>query len=130
MNTNMHSVILIYPPAAKPSEPPSGIARLSGFLNHHGIKTLLLDANIEGKMHLLNSPGLSGAEVPDTWTKRALRNRQRNVASLRERHVYAHPDRYRRAVADINRVQVSAQAHGVTIGLANYQDSSLSPLRH
>jgi radical SAM superfamily enzyme YgiQ (UPF0313 family) len=54
----------------------------------------------------------------------------KNIASLRESHVYAHPDRYRRAVADINRVlEVSARAQGVTVGLANYQDSSLSPLR-
>jgi radical SAM superfamily enzyme YgiQ (UPF0313 family) len=126
----MHSIILIYPPAAKLSEPPAGIARLSGFLKHHGVNTFLLDANLEGMMHLLNSAGLSGADVHDTWTKRALRNCQKNIASLRESHVYAHPDRYRRAVADINRVlEVSARAQGVTVGLANYQDSSLSPLR-
>ena len=73
---------------------------------------------------------MSGAEFQDTWTKRALRSRQKNLASLHDGRVFAHPDRYKRAVADINRVlEVSGRGRGVTVGLANYQDSSLSPLR-
>ena len=61
---------------------------------------------------------------------RALRNWTRNVTSLKNLHTYAHIDRYKRAVADVNRVlEVSAMDRGVIIGLANYQNSRLSPLK-
>ena len=123
-------MILIYPPVSKPSEPPAGIARLSGFLRHHGVKCRVLDANLEGMTYLLKSAGLFSPEAPDTWSRRALRNWPKNVASLKDRRTYAHIDRYKRAVADLNRaLEVSAGDRGVTAGLANYQDSNLSPLR-
>ena len=41
-------MILIYPPVAKPGEPPAGIAKLCGALNHHGVGYRVLDANLEG----------------------------------------------------------------------------------
>lgn len=126
----MHSVILVCPPVSIPSETPAGIARLSGFLNHNGVKPVLLDANLEGMMHLLKSAGMSPGKAPDTWSRRALRNWTGNVASLKDPHTYASIDRYKRAVADVNRVlEVSARDKGVIVGLANYQDSSLSPLK-
>jgi len=126
----MHSVILIYPPVSKPSEPPAGIARLSGFLNHHGVKPLLLDANLEGLMHLLKSAGMSPDKAQDTWSRRALRNWPKNIATLKDGRSYAHIDRYKRAVADIGRVlEISGRDSGVIAGLANYQSSSLSPLK-
>ena len=127
---HMHSVILIYPPVSKPSEPPAGIARLSGFLKHHGVKPVLLDANLEGLMYLLKSAGLSPDKAPDTWSRRALRNWPKDIASLKDPRTYAHIDRYKRAVADISRVlEISARDRGVNVGLANYQSSSLSPLK-
>ncbi len=123
-------MILIYPPASKPSEPPAGIARLAGFLRGHGVKCRLLDANLEGTMHLLNSASMSSHKASDTWSRRALRNWTGNVASLKDPETYAHIDRYKRAVADISRaLEVSARDKGVIVGLANYQCSSLSPLR-
>ena len=78
----MHSVILIYPPVSKPSEPPAGIARLSGFLNHNGVKPVLLDANLEGLMYLLKSAGLSPDKAQDTWSRRALRNWPKDIATF------------------------------------------------
>ena len=39
-----------------------------------------------------------------TWTKRAIRSLPRHLQSLRSWPLYGHADRYRRAVADINRV--------------------------
>src|SRR3990172_9907464 len=126
----MQSVILVYPPVSKPSEPPAGIARLSGFLRGHGLKIILLDANLEGMTYLLKSVGSSSLEAPDTWSRRALRHWPENIASLKDGRLYAHIARYKRVVADINRVlEVSALSSGATVGLANYQGNSLSPLR-
>ena len=71
-------MILIYPPVAKPSEPPAGIARLCGALNHHGMKYRVLDANLEGLLSLLKTPPVSS----DTWTSRALRHLSRHLDSL------------------------------------------------
>jgi hypothetical protein len=123
-------MILIYPPVSKPSEPPAGIARLSGFLRHHGVDCRLLDANLEGAMYLLDSASMSSRKASDTWSRRALRNWTSNVASLKDPYTYANIDRYKRAVADVNRaLEVSARDKGVIAGLANYQSSSLSPLR-
>jgi hypothetical protein len=126
----MNSVILIYPPVSKPSEPPAGIARLSGFLNHNGVKPVLLDANLEGLMYLLKSAVLSPDKAQDTWSRRALRNLPKDIASLKDGRIYAHIDRYKRAVADIGRVlEISGRDRGVNAGLVNYQSSSLSPLK-
>ena len=46
-------MLLIYPPMAKPCEPPAGIARLAGALRGHRIPCTLLDANLEGQRFLL-----------------------------------------------------------------------------
>jgi len=72
-------VILIHPPVAKPCEPPAGIAKLCGALNHHGIRYGVLDANLEGLLSLLKA-----SPVPsDTWTSRASRHLSKHLASLK-----------------------------------------------
>jgi hypothetical protein len=123
------TILLIHPPVAKPSEPPAGLARLSGALHTHGIRHRVLDANMEGLLHLMEERGRAG-DASDTWTRRALRNFSKNLAAIRDPRTYLTPDRYRRAVLDLNRVCESAsRSEGVTVGLANYQRSDLSPLR-
>ena len=77
-------MILIYPPVAKPSEPPAGIAKLCGALNYHGIKYRVLDANLEGLLSLLKTPPVS----LDTWTSRASRHLSRHLASLNGWNAY------------------------------------------
>ncbi len=119
-------MLLIFPPVAKPCEPPAGIAKLAGALKAHGIPCTILDANLEGLLHLLQEP----KTVSDTWSRRAIKNVAANIAALRNPRTYRSLDRYSRAVNDVNRVlEVSARESGVILGLADNQHQSLSPLR-
>ncbi len=119
------SIVLIHPPVAKPCEPPAGIARLAGALRANGVPCKLIDANIEGLHYLLQglqSPG-------DTWSHRAHRNLDKHLASLRSVETYKNFDRYRRAVADINRLlSLVGGDDGIRVGLANYGNERLVPV--
>ncbi|MDD5722218.1 MAG: radical SAM protein [Syntrophales bacterium] len=119
-------MFLINPPVVRPCEPPAGIARLLGTLKGHGVHCRVLDANLEGLMSLLECP--SGSD--DTWSRRALRHLHANLSALLHRDIYRHTGRYTQAVKEINRVlDLAAHPRGVQLGLANYQDGALSPLR-
>jgi hypothetical protein len=120
------TMLLINPPVVRPCEPPAGIAKLLGMLGKHTVRCRVLDANLEGLLRLLKCP----VEADDTWSTRASRHLDSNVSALSHPDLYKHGDRYRRAVNDIDRIldQV-ALSHGVHLGLANYQDLTLSPLR-
>jgi radical SAM superfamily enzyme YgiQ (UPF0313 family) len=120
-------MFLIYPPVAKPSEAPAGIAKLSAVVNGHGIPCSVLDANIEGLLHLLGRPQPTPS---DTWSRRAARNRARNIDSLRRIDTYGSFDRYGRAVRDLRRVlQTCGSDTGAIPDLADYQHQRLSPIR-
>jgi len=119
-------MILIYPPVAKPSEPPAGIAKLCGALNHHGIKYRVLDANLEGLLSLLKTPPVS----LDTWTCRASRHLSRHLASLNHWDAYHDDGRYRRAIKDLNRLlEMTGRPSRIRLGLTNYEHEELSPAR-
>ncbi|MGB9080326.1 MAG: radical SAM protein [Desulfuromonadaceae bacterium] len=119
-------MLLIFPPLAKACEPPAGIARLAAALKAHGVPCRTLDANLEGQLWLVEQP-LTAA---DTWSRRAAKGRVRNLAALRDIKTYQTPDRYRRAISDLNRIlALSAAGNGVSAGLADYQHTTLSPLR-
>ena len=119
-------MILIYPPVAKPSEPPAGIAKLCGALNYHGIKYRVLDANLEGLLSLLKTPPVSS----DTWTYRASRHLSRHLTSLNGWDAYQDNGLYRRAIKDLNRLlDMAARSSRVRLGLANYEHEELSPAR-
>ena len=119
-------IFLIYPPVAKPCEPPAGIARLAGALKRHGVAVRALDANLEGLRYLLNSP----VRGSDPWTRRAVRNIAVNLKMLTTALGVEHFDRYKRTVSDLNRIiNMTGRPAGVELGLANYQDGRLSPLR-
>ncbi len=119
-------IVLIHPPVVKPSEPPAGIARLAGSLRSAGVDCTVIDANIEGLRHLLGT-----VDPPDdTWSQRAYRHLPSHLAALRSKETYRQPDRYRRAVADINRLlSVSGRDFHTRVGLADFKDEHLSPLR-
>ena len=119
-------MLLIYPPNAKACEPPPGIASLAASLEAHGVPCRLLDANLEGQLWLLGQP----QSATDTWSRRAFKGQARNLATLRAIDAYRSPDRYRRAVSDLNRLlAISGSENGVALSLADYQDLSRSPLR-
>jgi hypothetical protein len=118
-------LLLIHPPIAKACEPPAGIARLAGALRGAGVPCRVLDANLEGQLHLLGQP----LQAADTWTRRAVNSRDRHLDRLRNPGIYRTPDRYQRAISDLNRLLAMAgREHGATVGLADYQQDQLSPL--
>jgi radical SAM superfamily enzyme YgiQ (UPF0313 family) len=66
----------------------------------------------------------------DTWTRRAVKHSSSNLAALRDPRTYRFPDRYRRAVTDVNRVlEASAEEIPAILGLADYHHRQLSPVR-
>jgi len=118
-------VLLIYPPLAKASEPPAGLTLLAGALRGHCLPCTMLDANLEGQLHLLaNNPPRR-----DTWSRRARRHLAENLAALRDPALYAEPARYQRAVSDLSRILGATGRDDLTINPANYQDHKLSPVK-
>ncbi len=117
-------MLLIFPPLAKACEPPAGITRLAGSLRKNNQQCTLWDANIESQLYFLSQP----QTLADTWSKRAYKNVRQNIASLRDPELYSNIDRYQRAVRDTNRtLSQSCSVPGITISLADYQDTQLSP---
>jgi len=119
-------MLLIHPPVAKPCEPPAGLARLAGALQERNIPCRLLDANLEGLLWLIGQP----VTAEDTWSLRADRHRASHLAALRDSRTYASPDRYSRAVSDLNRLlALAGRESGAVITLADYHQEGFSPLR-
>ena len=119
-------MLLIFPPVAKPCEPPAGIAKLAGALADHGMSSKLLDANLEGMLFLLDQ----AYTASDTWTRRAVKHASYNINSIRSSLTYRSLDRYSRVVKDLNRVlEMFDKDRAVVLGLADYQDMNLSPVR-
>ena len=120
-------MLLIHPPVVKPSEPPAGIAKLSGALSTHGIKHNVLDLNLECLLAILSCQTLLSA---DTWTSRSQRNFTRNIDLLRSGRGYESMDRYKRAVADLHHLfQVHGGSQVKRLSFSDYQHISLSPVR-
>ncbi len=118
-------MLLVFPPVAKPGEPPAGIPKLAGALKAHNIPFTVLDANIEGLLWLLDQP----RRTDDTWSRRADRNVRRNLSLLRDLQTYQSHARYSHAVRDLNRALEMSAPGQVTVSLADYQHRILSPVR-
>jgi len=118
-------MLLIHPPIAKNCEPPGGIPRLAGALRGHGFNCTVLDCSHEAMLYLLE-----GEYTPeDTWSRRACKNKESNLRALGSWQLFENRDRYRRCVADINRLlELSCQPTKLSISLSNYVEQDLSPL--
>lgn len=116
-------MLLIFPPIAKPCEPPAGVALLSAALKEHGIPCHVVDANIEGLLYLINSD-----IVPiDSWSKRALKNREKILFDLKDHALYENMDRYHQRVYDLNKLlSISVNTERFRITLSDYSDTGLS----
>jgi radical SAM family protein len=120
------SILLIHPPVVKPSEPPPGIAKLAGALQQHNVKCTVLDANLEGLHYLCGQP----IQAEDTWTRRAATHVEKNLTQLTTPDTFHHPDRYRQAVINVNRVlSRSTLQKDVQISLSNFSSNRLSPVK-
>jgi radical SAM superfamily enzyme YgiQ (UPF0313 family) len=119
-------MILINPPVAKACEPPLGIARIAGALEAAGIRYEVYDANLDGLLFLLRQNLIP----TDTWTKRALKNLDRDLSSVRSWELYDHPDKYRVAIGNLNRILDCVSApYGQHVSLTDYSHDSLNPVR-
>ncbi|MEE4315143.1 MAG: radical SAM protein [Desulfofustis sp.] len=118
-------MFLLYPPAAKPGEPPAGIAGLSGALRQHGIASQMADLGLEGMLYLLHH--CPEPDAQDRWTRRAWKNREANLRALRSGDAYKNGSRYRKAVLEIGRLLAMVGDDRVRVSLADYQDRRLSP---
>ena len=89
----------------------------------------MLDASLEGQLHLLENAAGGAGQNFDTWTNRACRRLPEHLVRLRNPELYGSIDRYRRCVNDVNRLleQRGRQA-GLSLTLADYQDPRYSPL--
>lgn len=117
-------MLLLYPPVAKTCEPPAGIAYLTGALRQNHISCKAVDLNIEAINHTLLQPP---TQPEDTWSKRAYKNRQQHLDSLQDETLYKNSSRYKRAVADINKLLTNQGKHkNVQLSLTNFQDNLLS----
>lgn len=118
-------ILLVNPPVAKPSEPPAGIARLAGALRDNGVGCEVLDLNL----HCLLAEFDGEVEAQDRWSRRAGKNRQRNLTSLRSPELYHSFDRYQRVISDLGRVlSLTGRKTGCEISLANYGEPEATPL--
>jgi len=117
------NMLLIFPPVAKPCEPPAGVALLSSALKEQGISCHVYDANIEGLLYLINSD-----IVPiDSWSRRALKNRRKIIDDLKDQKLYENMDRYHQRVYDLNKLlSISVNYERFRITLSDYSDARLS----
>jgi radical SAM superfamily enzyme YgiQ (UPF0313 family) len=119
-------MLIVHPPLTKPCEPPAALAYLSASLSAHGHLCTICDMNIEGLHYLFDTT----ESAEDTWSKRAFKHLKKNISALQTNDIYQNTDKYRRAVADINRVlEIAGKNSGLLLSLANYQDDTKSPLK-
>ncbi len=116
-------MLLIFPPVAKPCEPPAGVSLLSSALKEQGLPCAVYDANIEGLLYLINSD----IKAIDSWSKRALKNREKIINDLKNLKLYDNMDRYHQRVYDLNKLlSISVDYKRFRITLSDYSDSKLS----
>ncbi len=119
-------MIIIHPPLTRPCEPPAALAYLSAILRAHDQPCTVIDMNIEGLYFLFDTAQPAG----DTWSRRALKAKEKNLTALRTSEIYSKIDRYKRAVSDLNRLLENAgNTFDIQLSFGNYVDRKKSPLK-
>jgi len=120
------AMLLIYPPVTRPCEPPAGIARLSAALQSNGASVSVLDANLEGLLHVLQSP----VQSSDTWTRRAANSSTRHLDDVCNGRAFRNSATYSRVVRDLNRLlEVFGTPFNARISFGDYNSDDLQPVR-
>lgn len=124
------AVLLLHPPAIKPSGPPLGLAILLGHLRNQGVDASALDANLDAYLYLLDPQRLiahAGPE-PKTVLRRALKNAPQALSLLKSPAITSSFARYQTAVQHLNTAlsvyQGDRQEERLTLG--DYNHSRLS----
>lgn len=116
-------MLLLFPPVAKPCEPPAGVALLASALKENQIPCKVVDANVDGLRYLVNSD----LTPEDSWGTRALKNRETILADLGDPTLYSNVDRYHQRVYDLNKLlSISVDTARFRITLSDYADNRLS----
>lgn len=115
-------IVLLHPPAVKPSEPPLGAAVLLDSLRRKGISAQVLDANLGAYLHLL-SPGrvraASGVQ-PSTSLRRALQHLPASLEFIRSSRAAASAPRYATAVTHLEAALSAFGQEGERLSLGDY----------
>lgn len=125
-------MLLLYPPCVRSTEPPLGIARLSGYLKANGINAETIDLNQGAFAHLIHSDTIEiDKKTSSVWSLGSLKRRVYNYSCLTNNKAYENFDRYKRTVLDLNKALTElSKPFGVSVTLANYEDNKLSPLKY
>lgn len=119
-------LLLINPPISIPSEPPLGLARLSGALSEHNIPHEVIDANTEGIHWLLKHTETRD----DLWSKRSKKHLEANLSAIKNGSAFENISKYKKTVLEINRLlEIAGLKKGVKITLTDYTDNVLSPVK-
>jgi hypothetical protein len=123
-------LLLIHPPAARPSAPPLGTAVLLSHLRKRGLRAGAVDANLEAYLHLLSPVRLSASAPPgpSTTIRRAVRHAESALSFLRSPAAAASFSRYaaaaRHLAAALSIYRGRGGAERLTLG--DYTHGSLS----
>lgn len=122
-------MILVYPPVARPTEPPLGMAVVAGILQRAGVDYEVLDLNAEA-FHLLLSEHFPSPTTSDTFSKRAVGRLQEYVQKLCSPAILSQPTEYASAVSHIQRALWlrTAASGGPRFTLTDFRHPKLSPL--
>ncbi len=121
-------ILLLHPPAVKPSEPPLGAAVLLGSLRRQGIEADVLDANLGACLHLLDAERLSrrAGDAPATALKRALTHLRSSVELMRSGGGAISLPRYVTAVSHLETALAAWGGAQERLSLGDYVHSGLS----
>jgi hypothetical protein len=124
------SLLLIHPPAAKPAEPPLGLAVLQAHLRAGGAEVRVFDANLDAYLQLLQPARLEAAagSAPEPRLRRALRHAVAALALLRSPAAMNRTARYVTAVNHLNDALGAYRGEGgeERLTLGDYRHQRLS----